>query len=412
MIDLAIKAKLPIIVVHTTDTLNAKAVIEYVLGKPVEKMSAQVSPKPGAIYMKIGSPQIGGDELYPRLVKQDSTMIVVNPEKPVDNAFNAGALPVPKGLIKKYLAEVLSAEKIAQIMPALGGLTIRECVDIIRLTSARDSGLSADGLMKTRRSLIPTTHGLTQVDLTMPFYYPDPEFAAFVEKEKPFFLSENIDQRLVPRGFLGAGPPGVGKTSGAKYLAREWGVPLYRLDLATVKGKYVGQSEAQLAAALSQADHEEPCVLLLDEIEKLFGQSQSENDHGVTTNMLSQVLWWLQEHTTRVFTIMTTNNEKRIPPELIRPGRLDQKLIMAELSPDDGVKFVTSYLKTFGVTVKEDWEQNLVEMFVGVFKKSEKQSVSHASATKFANDYVKYKLLEKIKLDQNGKADSIAVQTT
>jgi SpoVK/Ycf46/Vps4 family AAA+-type ATPase len=124
------------------------------------------------------------------------------------------------------------------------------------------------------------------------------------------------------------GAAGTGKTAASKYIAQKFGVPLYHLDLGAMKGKYVGESEGNLIAALTQVDQVEPCVVILDEVEKIF---QNSGDSGVTSGLLSQLLWWLQEHKTQVFTVMTTNNRLAIPPELYREGRIDAVMVFMGL---------------------------------------------------------------------------------
>lgn len=129
----------------------------------------------------------------------------------------------------------------------------------------------------------------------------------------------------------------TGKTLAAKHIASTFGIPLYRLDVGAMKGKYVGESEGNLLAALAQVDQVEPCVVIFDEVEKIF---QSQGDSGVTTSLLSQLLWWLQEHKSKVFTVMTTNDLRKIPAELYREGRIDAT--MAFLGVDgftDGYEF-------------------------------------------------------------------------
>jgi hypothetical protein len=64
-------------------------------------------------------------------------------------------------------------------------------------------------------------------------------------------------------------------------------------------------------------------VIIFDEVEKVF---QSTSDSGVTSRLLSQLLWWLQEHKSKVFTVMTTNKKSSIPVELYREGRIDKTM--------------------------------------------------------------------------------------
>ena len=68
------------------------------------------------------------------------------------------------------------------------------------------------------------------------FYDPPSELVAWVKKEKTFFLT-SADVRLRPRGLLLDGKPGTGKTAGSKWIAEQFGVPLYRMDIGGTKGK-------------------------------------------------------------------------------------------------------------------------------------------------------------------------------
>ena len=124
-----------------------------------------------------------------------------------------------------------------------------------------------------------------------------------------------------PRGVLLTGVPGCGKSLCSKATAQIFNIPLYRLDLATVQGQYVGQSEQQLASALATAEYVSPCVLWIDEIEKGLKDSESGN---VTSKMIGQFLFWLQECKKPVFVVASANSVESLPPELIRKGRFDE----------------------------------------------------------------------------------------
>lgn len=123
-----------------------------------------------------------------------------------------------------------------------------------------------------------------------------------------------------PKGILLTGVPGCGKSLCSKAVASIFNIPLYRLDLATVQGQYVGQSERQLKEALDTAEYVSPCVLWIDEIEK----GLNDNNSSVTSKMIGQFLFWLQECTKPVFVIASANSVDSLPPELIRKGRFDE----------------------------------------------------------------------------------------
>jgi len=151
-----------------------------------------------------------------------------------------------------------------------------------------------------------------------------------------------------PRGVLLVGVPGCGKSLSAKAIAIEWKLPLYRLDLASILGQYVGQSEGRLREALGTADRVAPCVLWIDEIEKgLAGQNDST---GVGRRLVGQFLFWLQESRNRVFVVATANDVRSLPPELLRKGRFDE-LFFVDLPDEDDRREIISlhhcrYVKT------------------------------------------------------------------
>ncbi len=126
-----------------------------------------------------------------------------------------------------------------------------------------------------------------------------------------------------PKGILLVGVPGCGKSLSAKAISVEWQLPLYRLDMSSILGMYVGQSESRLKEALETADRVAPCILWIDEIEKALA-SGGGGDGGITRRLVGQFLYWLQESTSRVFMVATANDISALPPELTRKGRFDE----------------------------------------------------------------------------------------
>jgi hypothetical protein len=89
-----------------------------------------------------------------------------------------------------------------------------------------------------------------------------------------------------------SGPSGTGKTLAAGWLATRLGLPLYRVDLASVTSKYIGETEKNLAKVLAYAEQDE-VVLLFDEADSLFGKRtdiKDSNDRfaNAQTNYLLQ----------------------------------------------------------------------------------------------------------------------------
>lgn len=129
-------------------------------------------------------------------------------------------------------------------------------------------------------------------------------------------------QRDRPKGALLLGVQGSGKSLAAKAIAGMWGLPLLRLDMATLYNKFIGETEKNLRNALDQAEIMAPCVLWIDEIEK--GLAGGNNDEGTSQRVLGTLLTWMAERTSQVFMVATANDVQGLPPELLRKGRFDE----------------------------------------------------------------------------------------
>ena len=129
----------------------------------------------------------------------------------------------------------------------------------------------------------------------------------------------------MPKGVLIAGVPGCGKSLNAKAAANLFEVPLLRLDMGRLMGKYLGESEANMRKAISLAEAISPCVLWIDELEKAFSGIGGEGSGAeVTTRLLGSFLTWMQEKESSVFVVATANDITKLPPELLRKGRFDE----------------------------------------------------------------------------------------
>jgi hypothetical protein len=128
-----------------------------------------------------------------------------------------------------------------------------------------------------------------------------------------------------PKGCLLVGVPGCGKSLTAKAIATAWGVPLIRLDVGSLKSKFVGESEGNLRKAIKVIEAVGRCVVWLDEIEKaLQGATSGSADGGVSSDALGTILSWMQERQGEAFVIATANDVTALPPELLRKGRFDE----------------------------------------------------------------------------------------
>lgn len=185
---------------------------------------------------------------------------------------------------------------------------------------------------------------------------------AWLDHERPL-LTANLKERGIrpPRGVLLVGVPGCGKSLSAKAIAASWNLPLYRLDLSTIYGQWLGQSEGRLKEALSTAEHVAPCVLWIDEIEKGLAGAGAGDSGGTSTRLVGQFLFWLQEARSRVFVVATANDISRLPPELLRRGRFDELFFVDLPSPAERKEIIQIYTRR---GLKQDLDASLLDQLV------------------------------------------------
>ncbi len=146
----------------------------------------------------------------------------------------------------------------------------------------------------------------------------------WLTRRRAAFLGDAASLGLdAPKGVLLLGVQGAGKSLAAKAVAGTWGVPLLRLDFATLYNKWLGETERNLREALKFADAMAPCVLWMDEIEKGVATGVAEGG-GESRRLLGTILTWMSERKSKVFMVATANDIEALPPELIRKGRFDE----------------------------------------------------------------------------------------
>ncbi|HEY7495332.1 MAG TPA: ATP-binding protein, partial [Candidatus Tectomicrobia bacterium] len=142
---------------------------------------------------------------------------------------------------------------------------------------------------------------------------------------------------------LFVGPSGTGKTLAAGWLATRLGLPLYRVDLASVTSKYIGETEKNLAQLLARAEQAE-VILLFDEADSLFGKRtevKEANDRfaNAQTNYLLQRIESFDG-----ITLLTSNSRMRFDTAFTR--RLDLIIEFPLPGPEERRALWMSHLGT------------------------------------------------------------------
>lgn len=134
------------------------------------------------------------------------------------------------------------------------------------------------------------------------------------------------------RRLLLMGPPGTGKTSTARVIAGELGLPLFSIRLDTVLTKFMGETAAKLRLifdALAQTRG----VYLFDEVDALGGDRAAQNDVGEIRRVLNSFLQFLEEDASESVIVAATNHARLLDNALFR--RFDT--VMDFTLPDDKI---------------------------------------------------------------------------
>lgn len=299
-------------------------------------------------YMEDHNVQAKLIDLLPEFKQSMKMLIVLTPVLSIPPELEKDFTLIQSSLpSKEMLAKVLkgiqvpkekepSPDLARELIDAACGLTTTEAENVFALSLVRPSYLKTPGVVWDPKVVleekcaalkktglleyIPTEGiGMAQIGGMK-------ELKTWVRRRKRAFTEEAKAYGLPPpKGILMVGPPGSGKSLGAKAVSAELGLPLIRCDFGKLFGSLVGQSEGNMRKAIEGAEAMAPCVFWIDEIEKaLAGSTGGSSDSGVGARLLGYLLTWMQEKTSSVFVYATANDVTSLPPELLRKGRFDE----------------------------------------------------------------------------------------
>lgn len=218
-----------------------------------------------------------------------------------------------------------------KLMPSLKGMTAFEIDRMLDMAMSSNGSLSAEDtemILKQKKQMVKKSGLLELIDT--PEKLSDiggmNALKNYLERKAKIIkqLSEAYKFGVsIPKGIFIVGMPGCGKSLCAKASAALFEAPLLKLDMGSMMGKYVGESESNLRKAIRIAEAASPCVLWIDEIEKAFSGVKDGNS-DILMRMFGYFLSWLQDKKSAVYVIATANNAENLPPELKRKGRFDE----------------------------------------------------------------------------------------
>ncbi len=161
-----------------------------------------------------------------------------------------------------------------------------------------------------------------------------------IERER---IDELLAEGLIPvRSMLLEGPPGVGKTLTAKWIAAKLNLPLLTLDLATVMSSYLGKTGNNIRAVLKHATSF-PCVLLLDEFDSIGKKRDDDSDVGELKRLVTVLLQAIDEWPVTSILIAATNHGELLDPAVWR--RFDKTIQFGNPSEE----IIQEFLQEWGL---------------------------------------------------------------
>lgn len=252
-------------------------------------------------------------------------------ELPTRGELDAMLQQVTRALRQTHRVRVtLDAGARARLVETLAGLTINQARQAVVHAALDDGRLDAGDIahVRERKARAIGDGGLLEYRPADDNAFELGGFArlkAWLDRARVGFSPEAKALNLQPpRGVLIVGVQGCGKSLAAKAIARQWALPLLKLDAGRLYDKYIGESEKNLRRALDLAQSLAPVVLWIDEIEKGFAAGSGDGDGGLSRRLLGSFLTWLQERREGVFVAATANDVFALPPELLRKGRFDE----------------------------------------------------------------------------------------
>ncbi len=263
--------------------------------------------------------------------------------------------------IQQELAESVGVDMAEDAVEAASGLTEFESETAFALSLVLKKRFCANIVTQQKMQMIRRT-GL------MEFWPPVPAdqvggldlLKTYLSNRKTAFEPGN-DHLPRPKALLLVGIPGTGKSLSCKAAASIFGWPLILLDISSLKGSLVGESERKIRQATATIEAFGRAVVWLDEIEKAFGgvKSSSRTDGGTTASMFGHFLTWMQETKSPVLVMATANNLMDLPPEFMRAGRFDAMFFVDLPTRNERLEIIEIMNSRYQTEIPEEYENSL-----------------------------------------------------
>ena len=206
---------------------------------------------------------------------------------------------------------------------------------IFFMRQMQSGGGKAMGFGKSKAKLLTEKQGRVTFDDVAGIDEAKQELEEIVE----FLKDPQKFQRLggrIPKGCLLVGPPGTGKTLTARAVAGEANVPFFTISGSDFVEMFVGVGASRVRDMFEQGKKNAPCIIFIDEIDAVgrhrgAGLGGGNDEREQTLNQLLVEMDGFEANE-GVILIAATNRPDVLDPALLRPGRFDRQIVVA--NPD------------------------------------------------------------------------------
>ena len=280
-------------------------------------------------------------------------------------------------------------QKSELLVGSLKGMSLTEVEHLLRRLLGRHKALDDDFFAE----VLEEKEQVTRREGILEFVPPDEnivqlggldQLKSWVRERATLFEPDARRRGMpIPKGVLMMGISGCGKSLAVKVIAREWQLPLFRLDMNLVFAGVQGTAEWVFNRALEAVESVAPAVLWIDEIE-MGVAGYHEGEAGSLTRIFSTFLTWMQEHRADVFVAATANRINLLPAEVIRKGRFDQVFFIDLPNDEERKEILSIHLQRNGL-VPSNYDLILLSSATRAWNGAEiEQAVAQAKITAHA----------------------------
>lgn len=227
---------------------------------------------------------------------------------------------------------------------------------------------------------IDTQFDLLAKDLPPIVLDTNPIFEAGIREALDMVIKEHQREKdihkaglTVSNKLIFCGPPGVGKTLAAKWLANQLNLPLFTLNLAAVMSSYLGKTGNNVQRVF-QFVSKHPCILLLDEFDAIAKKRGDDTDVGELKRLVTVLLQEFDRFSQSSMLIAATNHQTLLDPAVWR--RFDETITFPMPDEKHAIQAIRLFFGTDAM-VAEPYFDALATSMNGMSFSDIKRTISH-----------------------------------